>query len=321
MTLALHELDDRTYRPHALHGEARMWQETNCYVDLWIELLHALGHDPHGMLGCAFESAFEADQWLFFKPAASDLFALYGVDLQELTIWRALQDHAERQLAAGRLLLVEVDAFHLPDTRGVSYREQHKKTTIAIARIDVARRSLAYFHNAGFFTLSERDFDGVFAPSPSGLPPYTEFVRLGMGPALEGPALASRARALLAGHLLRAPRENPIARYRPRFGDDLSWLAGRPPELFHEYAFASLRQLGAAFELGGSYLAWLVAHGEHDLTPAVAHCEVLATGAKTLQFKAARAVMRGRLGDFAAQFDELEAAWDALFATLRRTSA
>lgn len=321
MTSALAELDDRTYRPHVLHGETRMWQETNCYVDLWIELLHALGHDPHGILGCAFESAFEGDQWLFFKPAASDIFALYGIDLQELTIWRTLQDHAERQLAAGRLLLVEVDAFHLPDTRGVSYGEQHKKTTIAVARIDVARRSLAYFHNAGFFTLSEHDFDGVFAPSPTGLPPYTEFVRLGMGPALEGSALVSRARALLAGHLLRAPRENPIARYRRRFADDLVWLTGQAPAVFHEYAFASLRQLGAAFELGGAYLAWLAAHGEDDLAPAVAPCEQLATGAKTLQFKAARAVMRGRPGDFAPQFDELEAAWDAVYTTLRRTSA
>ena len=32
-----------TYRRHAIHGEDRIWAETNCYVDLWIELLHALG--------------------------------------------------------------------------------------------------------------------------------------------------------------------------------------------------------------------------------------------------------------------------------------
>ena len=33
----------RGWVPHRLHGPDRMWPETNCYVDLWIELLHALG--------------------------------------------------------------------------------------------------------------------------------------------------------------------------------------------------------------------------------------------------------------------------------------
>ena len=36
---------DATAR-HPIHGEDRVWAETNCYVDLWIELLHALGLRP-----------------------------------------------------------------------------------------------------------------------------------------------------------------------------------------------------------------------------------------------------------------------------------
>ena len=31
------------YVPHPLHDSGRDWPETNCYVDLWIELLHGRG--------------------------------------------------------------------------------------------------------------------------------------------------------------------------------------------------------------------------------------------------------------------------------------
>jgi len=39
-------LDPAAYTPSALHHPDRTFPETNCYVDLWIELLHALGIDP-----------------------------------------------------------------------------------------------------------------------------------------------------------------------------------------------------------------------------------------------------------------------------------
>ncbi len=39
-------LDPSAYTPHALHAAERMWPETNCYVDLWIEVLSALGQHP-----------------------------------------------------------------------------------------------------------------------------------------------------------------------------------------------------------------------------------------------------------------------------------
>ena len=38
--------DPATYRPHLLHGEGRTYQETNCYSDIIIELLHACGYEP-----------------------------------------------------------------------------------------------------------------------------------------------------------------------------------------------------------------------------------------------------------------------------------
>ena len=39
-------LDPARYTRHAIHGENRVWAETNCYVDVWVELLHAWGFDP-----------------------------------------------------------------------------------------------------------------------------------------------------------------------------------------------------------------------------------------------------------------------------------
>ena len=36
----------REYQSHFSHAGERIWPETNCYLDLWIETLHALGLDP-----------------------------------------------------------------------------------------------------------------------------------------------------------------------------------------------------------------------------------------------------------------------------------
>ena len=310
------QLDPATYRRHALHGDERGWPETNCYVDLWIEVLHALGHDPHAMLGCALAADYEQDQWLFFKPATSDLYALYGVDVQELIIWRPVLDHVQTQVSSGQLVLLEVDSFHLPDTRGVSYRQKHAKSTIAIASIDRAQRRLGYFHNAGYFALEGDDFDALFAATP--LPPYTEYVRL-RGPERppSGAKLAERARSLLGAHLSRVPRENPFARFRMCFHDDLAWLLTQPTETFHEYAFATIRQFGAAFELSASFLGWLAQHGDAVAAEAREPCEALASAAKTLQFKAARAVMLKRPAEFEGLFDGMQAAWDRVYQPLR----
>ena len=66
------------------------------------------------------------------------------------------------QLALGRLAIVEVDAFYLPDTAGTSYRCEHVKTSIGIQALDPEARRLGYFHNAGYYELAGEDFTGVF---------------------------------------------------------------------------------------------------------------------------------------------------------------
>ena len=47
MSLAAFDLPEPSaYSPHALHAEDRAWVETNCYVDVWIELLNSLQLNP-----------------------------------------------------------------------------------------------------------------------------------------------------------------------------------------------------------------------------------------------------------------------------------
>ncbi|NKF34703.1 DUF1839 family protein, partial [Pseudomonas sp. BGM005] len=43
MTSVFPGISPETYRQHALHSGERAWPETNCYVDLWIEVLATSG--------------------------------------------------------------------------------------------------------------------------------------------------------------------------------------------------------------------------------------------------------------------------------------
>lgn len=321
MKLELLPLNASSYEAHALHRGDRAWLETNCYVDLWIEVLHAFGYDPHASLAFTVGLDFEGDQWLFFKQPTRDLLDLYGVDVQELNIWRDLLGHVVEQVSRGRLVMVEVDAHYLPDTAGVTYRSGHSKTTIGIQSIDREAGKLGYFHNAGYFELSGDDFAALFGvgkePAADYLPPYTEFAKL--EPARRGPneELVARSVALLTKHLARSPAQNPVTRFRERFERDLAWLGTEPPESFHKYAFATLRQVGACYELAASYMRWLSEHGERGLDVATQGFETLASQSKALQFKVARAVMLKRAVDFSPMLNAMELAWTEAMAELQ----
>jgi hypothetical protein len=320
VTLSLRKLAPETYRRHALHHDDRAWLETNCYVDLWIEVLHAFGHDPAACLGFTVATDFEGDQWLFFKQPTQDLFELYGVDVQELTIYDDLLARVETQLARGRLVMVELDAHYLPDTAGVTYGIGHSKTTVGIETLDVAGRRLGYFHNAGYYMLGGEDFAGLFGldrPRREGeLVPYTEFVKFREQPSLSADALTRKAVAILQRHLARRPAQNPVAAFRTRFLEDVRGLKEREAEAFHGYAFATLRQCGAAYELAQSHLAWLNARGEEGLVEAEAAFGILASQAKTLQFKTARAVLLKREVDLTPMLDAMESAWEGALGAL-----
>ena len=304
----LPDLDPATYGAHSLHGLDRIWPETNCYADLWIELLHAQGLDPHAMLPFVFALDFEGDQWTFFKPQLADLRTLYGIDVQEMTLWRPLLEHALEHLGAGKLVSVEADSWWLPDTAGTDYRSAHTKTTIVINDVDTGARTLGYFHNGGYFRLEGEDFDKTFwldgAPV---LPPYAELIHIDRTTAQDAETLRTLSRQLLAEHLSWRPADNPVERFRVRFATDLAELheAGMPN--FHKWAFAGLRQLGAASDLAAGYLRWQRA----DAAPAksIEAFERIANLAKILTLKSARAVNSGRPLDADESFDEMAAAW------------
>lgn len=307
-------LDHAKYQPHSFHREDRLWIEKNCYIDVWIEVVHALSLEPAAMLPFVVALDFDGDQWTFFKPSHADLYDLYGVDVQELNVWRPLLRHAEQHVGDGRLVFTEADAFYLPDTQGTDYKTSHTKTTIVIETIDVAAKRLQYFHNASYHKLEGEDFDGVFGislpPDPHRLPFFAEFVRLDRVEKRPLGDLASRSALLLRRHLTRRPRVNPFRRFRERFEKDLPWLQGEGLATYHAYAFATVRQFGANFELAALYMRWLAERGRADLGEAVEAFDSISGGAKALILKGARAVSAKKNVDFGSMFESMESAWE-----------
>lgn len=308
-----------SYQPHALHASSRRWPETNCYVDLWIEVLATFAVPPESMLGFTLTQDFEGDQLTFFKVPLEDLETLYGIVTTELAIFDSVERHLQVQVERGRLCLVEVDSWFLPDTRGVSYQLEHGKTTIAINRIDPAGLRLEYFHNAGYFELSGQDYAGIFGHGQptDGLPflPYTEFSRF-TAPAPSVDALRRRALDLLARHRARRPRHNPLAGFAEVFPGQVEEVAERSFDFFHKYAFNTLRQAGANFELLTSHLAWL---DQSRFADQIAAASRIAETTKTAQFLLARAVSRRRFGALEHALDPAVEAWDDLMTGLDAT--
>jgi hypothetical protein len=292
-------LDPETYKPHWLHDALRNWPETNCYVDVWIEVLSALGHDPCAAAGFTVTQDFEGDQFTFFKYPAEDLELIYGIGVQELAIFERVDLHAAEQVRRGRLPLVEVDSYYLPDTKGVSYRLEHTKSTIGINRIDASRGVLDYFHNGGYYRLSGEDFDRIF-PRPSAtanaevppgvLFPYVEFVKVGARPtAAQLPAIAMDR---LRYHLKRRPTHNPFTAFQGQLDSDLDKLIrGEGPD-FQKYAFNTARQFGANFDLLAAHLNWLASAGTVLSETAAAAAARISDTAKAFQFQLARAIAK-----------------------------
>ncbi len=315
-------IDPAGYRSHALHAPDRIWLETNCYIDVWVEVLHAFGLEPLAALSFTVGQDFEGDHFTFFKFPPEDLRFLFGLSVQELAIYDTVEGHALEQLRRGRMPLVEVDSYYLPDTRGTAYRREHTKSTIGIAALDIPARRMGYFHNTGYHAVEGEDFDGLFRrlPAQQGQPdalfPYVEFIKRDGG-ALEGRALLEGALALMKAHLARRPAD-VFARFRADFPRHLDMLATRPMDYFHRYAFNIVRQLGANFETLGSHVGWLAGQGETGLEEAAAACTRVAEGAKALQFQLARAVSRKKFGDYGPSLDELERSHDRVLQTLTR---
>ena len=303
-------LDAANYKRHALHGEDLVWVEKNCYVDVWIELIHALGCEPLAMLPFVAAIDFEDDQWTFFKPKHDELFDLYGIDVQELNLWRTLTDHVQVHVGAGKMVAVEADAFYLPDTAGTDYGRQHTKSTIIICDFNLERRRLGYFHNAGYYALEGVDFDNLFrigfSPDPTFMPFFAEVVRVDRLVKRSPEELKAMAKALLQKHLSRRPAKNPVTRFGAQIAADLTRLQEEGLAVYHTWAFATIRQLGAAMELLSLHLTW---RGDEPALAAAAELTKVSQSAKALILKGARAVNGKRALDSTAMFEEMSGAW------------
>ena len=326
--LAIPGLDAVNYARHELHADARLWVEKNCYVDVIIEMLHALRFEPLAALGFCVAVDFEGDNFTFFKPSHDEIRALYGVDIQELNVWRPLLEHVEHHLAAGKLISTEADSFFLPDTSGTDYQRNHVKTTIIIADVDRERRRLGYFHNASYHALEGDDFEQLFRlhtpPDAVVLPFFAELIRVDRGVHRPAAELARMARGFLGTHVERRPSSNPIERFGRRFAAELSSIQERGLAFYHQWAFATIRQFGAAYELLEHHLRWIakVDRGGADdaatLTSAAEDFGQVSAGAKTFILKAARAVNSRKPFDASPSIDEMARAWSRGIASLER---
>lgn len=343
MLVAVPAFTPESYQTSSLHGEGQIWAENNCYVDLCIDLVHAHGLCPQAMLGYAVAVDFEGDQWTFHKPQHNDLWDLYQLDIQELTCWRPLRELVREHLAAGKLICVEADAYYLPDVAATDYRQHHVKTSIAINAVDEERKRVSYFHNAGMFWLANDDYDALFASRQTsdgaGLPLYAEFVRSDRTVKRSSSELAQLALPMLARAIARLPARNPVAAFADRFALELPALQAAGLAYYHQWAFATTRQMGSAYALAAAHLVWLaeVLSGPDGngarcdwsdalgpwrarvpaLASVAAAYRTIAEGAKAFVLKGARAVNGRKPLDMSEPFAQWAQAWQHAAETLR----
>jgi len=221
--------------------------------------------------------------------------------------YRSLPEHIEEQLQLGRTVLVEIDAWYLPDTAATSYRREHLKTTVAPETIDRGAERMRYFHNAGFFELEGEDYQGAFRILPhftdDVMKPFVEVVRFDAGPRLTGEELRACARELLAHHYARRPKRNPFSAWAENLREDLPRLLAGEPEDYHAYAFVTVRMVGSAFELLADHIDYVL--GSEGARAAEALRQIV-EGSKTISFRLARR----RPFDPEPALASLEQAWD-----------
>lgn len=314
------DLNAESYQQHLIHTQERDWAETNCYVDVWIELLSALGHEPVAAMPFSLGIDFEGDQWTFFKFQLADIYQLYGIEVQELAVWKPLIQHIEEQVIMGRPVLVELDSMYLPDTAGTAYKMAHVKTTVAINAIDIKNKHLGYFHAQGYYHLQDEDFDQVFRlnqDDPSILEPYVEIAKLRNNQPADSSSIVKTSLHILKKQLQMLPPENPFISFKKQLEQDLEWLKQEDLEMFHKYSFATLRQFGACFELASNYMEWLMKNGEHDLLPASTCFKQISETAKIYQFQLARVISRGKSLDLST-VDTMAELWSDAMQNLKQ---
>ncbi|SAK87166.1 hypothetical protein AWB76_06136 [Caballeronia temeraria] len=308
----------RRHHAHALHRGERIWREAVAPVDLWIEILHGNGLEPRAALAFAVAQDFEADQFTLGKLPPEDIEKLYGLQVQELSVFDSLEERALVQTRRANIVLVEVDAFFLPDMRTASYHREHAKTTIGIDVIDQDAQRLGYFHHTGYHLLDAEDYEGILRSNAAAEPalfPHVEFVKRVREP-LSGTPLAEVSADLLCAHLLRRPMHNPITRWRAAFPEHVDTMIARGEPYARHYAFNVMRQLGANFELLAHYLQWMREQGFDIPVQTYAGARKIASETMVMQCRLARALSHGRRELCETSFDVIEDAYERVIPPL-----
>ena len=166
-------------------------------------------------------------------------------------------------------MIVELDSWYLPDTESTSYRRDHVKTSVVMEAIDRSGRAAALLPQRSASTSSRARTTAVCSGSAARSPttscrPTPSSSASTQDARLEGEELRAAARELLRRHLARRPgeRTRSSASATSSRASSPSLLEG-DAALYHDYAFATVRMVGAAFELCASHVDWLLgARGE-----------------------------------------------------------
>ena len=213
-------LDAATYQRHALHAEDRVWVEKNCYVDIWIEVLHALGLRAAGDAAVRRRaSTSKAISGRSSSRRTTSCCDLYGVDVQELNVWRPLLEHARRaprrrqaDLDRGRRVLAARHRGHRLPARSTPRRRSSSRTSISTSSGSATSTTPATTRSRA--RTSRRLFRVGAAPDPTFMPLFAELVRIDRVVKRPAAELRAMSRALLARHLARRPADNPVRALR-----------------------------------------------------------------------------------------------------------
>ena len=241
--------------------------------------------EPLAALPFTFAIDLEGDQWTFFKFPLADL----------VRALRRRGDRAERLAPARRPRRRSSWPSAAVDRRGRRVLPaRHRRHVLSRrARQDVDRDPGARRRRAPARLLSQRRLLRARRRRlRAGLPPRrahspipTTCRRMWRSRSCRHACRRSRAGRsstasldLLRTHLARRPHDEPVSPLR-RSASPPTWMAraGEPLARFHSYAFATLRQCGAAFELAGAYLRWLAgARRDAGSTSRAVACDVIA---------------------------------------------
>jgi len=303
---------------HPWLAGARIWSTTNAGTDTWLALLHTLGLEAEPLLMSSMCASFEGDQWTQVGLPAADLWSCHGIAVESLHVWRPLLAHLVAQLDRGNAVLVDVDLFQLPDMIGSGYQREHAPTVIAVTGYDRHAHELHYIHGAHGGTIAGRDLDALLAAGigAAHLPPTTRLVKLERLMARSRTELGEIGIALARLHGTRLPADNPVVAFGEALRAHGSWLSGGDASHYQRWAYATLHQCGAAFELAGDACRWLAGHGQ-PVQGAVEPLKAVSRGARSLHQRLVRVPQSGRMPDVSQTVNEMASAWTDAMAILR----